>query len=110
MNRRDIATLGLALLAFTGSAVGQTQHNKQLSPSYVESCTQNQVQMHQKVKGISADQFRSFCECISQELMKNLSSTQLDELNKNSQKPGWLKTAEDTASKSCLKIGPKTQA
>jgi hypothetical protein len=41
--------------------------------------------------------------------MNNLSVAQLDELKKSDKRPSWLKSAEDTASKSCLKANPKTQ-
>lgn len=109
MNIKNIATLGLSTFVFAGLACGQTTQNKQISPSYIESCAQNQAQVHQKVKKIPADQFRSFCECTSQQLMGTLSSTQVDELNQSNKRPAWLKSAEDLAGKSCLKMEPKTQ-
>lgn len=109
MNLRNTAALGLVSLAFTGLAGAQPKQDKQMSPSYVENCTQQQVQTHQKVKDISVDQFRSFCECTSKQLINNLSAAQLNELNKSSKKPDWFKSAEDVATKSCLQSMPKTQ-
>ncbi|QWE08318.1 hypothetical protein [Polynucleobacter ibericus] len=109
MNIQNIAALGLLTLAFTGFAGAQPKQDKQMSPNYVESCTEQQIQMHQKVKDISADQFRSFCECTSKQLINNLSAAQLNELNKSSKKPAWFKSAEDVATKSCLQSMPKTQ-
>jgi len=109
MNIRNTVALGLLTLVFTGFASAQAMQDKQISPSYVESCTQQQVQVHQKVKEISADHFRSFCECTSKQLINNLSAAQLNELNKSSKKPAWFKSAEDLANKSCLQSMPKTQ-
>jgi hypothetical protein len=96
-------------LAFAEFAAAQSNQSKQVSPSYVENCAQHQVQVHQKMKEISADHFRAFCECTSKQLMNNLSASQLDELNKSDKRPAWLKPAEDIASKSCLKPAAKTQ-
>lgn len=110
MNPRSIAALGMLTLAFMGFASAQAKQDKQVSPSYIESCTQQQVQLHQKVKEISAEHFRSFCECTSQQLINNLSATQLNELNKSNKRPTWFKSAEDLANKSCLQSVPKIQA
>lgn len=109
MNLRNTAALGVLTLAFMGFADAQSNQDKQVSPSYVESCTQQQVQIHQKVKDISVEHFRSFCECTSKQLMNNLSTAQLTELNKGNKRPTWFKAAEDTASKSCLQSMPKIQ-
>ena len=109
MNIRNTAALGILTFTFMGFAGAQPNQDKQVSPSYVESCTQQQVQIHQKVKDISVEHFRSFCECTSKQLMNNLSATQLNELNKGNKRPAWLKAAEDVASKSCLQSMPKIQ-
>ena len=109
MNLRNTTALGILTFAFMGFAVAQPNQDKQVSPSYVESCTQQQVQIHQKIKEISAENFRSFCECTSKQLMSNLSTSQLSELNKGNKKPAWLKPAEDAAQKSCLQSMPKIQ-
>jgi hypothetical protein len=109
MNLRNTAALGMLTFAFMGFASAQPNQDKQVSPSYVESCTQQQVHIHQKVKDISVEHFRSFCECTSKQLMNNLSATQLNELNKGNKRPTWFKSAEDAASKSCLQSMPKIQ-
>jgi hypothetical protein len=109
MNTQNIIIACFVTLAYSGITAAQSNQSKQVSPSYVESCAQNQVQIHQKIKEISADHFRSFCECTSKQLMNNLSVAQLDELNKSDKRPSWLKSAEETASKSCFKASPKTQ-
>jgi hypothetical protein len=110
MKKINLVSLALVSAVFTQLASAQSAQDKQLNPNYIESCIQNQVQMHQKVKEISADQFRSFCECTSKQLSNSLNAAQLDELNKNSKRPAWLKSAEDAAAKSCLKSEPKIQA
>lgn len=107
---KSIKTIGLFLFGFAGLVNAQPMQNKPMNPSYVESCTQYQVQMHRKIKEMSADQFRTFCECTSKQLMNSLSAAQLDELSKDNKRPAWLKPAEDAASKNCLKPEPKTQA
>ncbi len=109
MNIKNIVTIFFATLILSGVATAQQNQSKQMNSSYVEICAQHQAQIHQKVKEISADHFRSFCECTSKQLMSNLSAAQLDELNKSDKRPSWLKSAEDAASKSCLKTAPKTQ-
>jgi hypothetical protein len=106
---RNTTALGILIFAFMGFTGAQPNQDKQVSPSYMESCTQQQVQIHQKVKDISAEHFRSFCECTSKQLMSNLSASQLNELNKGNKKPVWLKPAEDAAQKSCLQSMPKIQ-
>lgn len=110
MNLRNTAALGMLSLAFMGFTSAQANQEKQVSPSYIESCTQQQVQIHQKVKAISVEHFRSFCECTSKQLINNLTTSQLNELNKSNKRPTWLKSAEDSANKSCLQSLPKVQA
>jgi hypothetical protein len=105
-NRYALITLSLATL---GVASAQTSSDKQLNPSYLESCIQNQVQQHQKLKAISPEDFRPYCECTSKQLLNSLSATQLDELNSGNKKPSWLKQAEYSASRKCLKPSPATQ-
>lgn len=97
----------LSLLAFS---YAQANENQTVQPSYVDSCMAKQVLMHQKVKEISADQFRSFCECTSKQLLNNLKAEQLAELKRSEKMPSWFKAAEDMATKNCLKTTPKTQA
>ncbi|MBU3567452.1 hypothetical protein [Polynucleobacter alcilacus] len=109
MNIRNHFTLVTLSLAALSVASAQTNSNKQLSPSYLESCIQNQVQQHQKLKAISPEDFRPYCECTSKQLLNNLNSSQLDELNNSNKRPPWLKPAEDSASKACLKPAPTTQ-
>jgi hypothetical protein len=113
-NHFTLVTLSLAALSVASAQTGpsnqlNTQLNKQLQPSYLESCIQNQVQQHQKLKAISPEDFRSYCECTSKQLLNNLNSSQLDELNNSNKRPPWLKPAEDSASKACLKPAPTTQ-
>lgn len=109
MKIQNFAIASITALALSGFAAAQSNQSKQVSTSYVENCAQNQAQIHQKIKEISADHFRSFCECTSKQLMNNLSSAQLDELNNSDKRPSWLKSAKHSASKSCLKPTPKTQ-
>lgn len=109
MNMRNSFTLVTLTLATLGVAFAQTSSNKQLNPSYFESCIQNQVQQHQKLKAISPEDFRPYCECTSKQLLNNLNAAQLDALNSGNKKPSWLKPAEDSASKACLKPAPTTQ-
>lgn len=110
MKIRYTITLTLLMLLTMGAASAQTNPNQKLSSSYVESCIQSQLQIHQNLKEISQNDFRAYCECTAKQLSSTLSSTQLDELLKTNQSPKWLKSAEATASKSCLKPVPKTQA
>jgi hypothetical protein len=109
MNIRNCFALLTLTLVSSGVSSAQTNSNKQLSPSYLESCIQNQVQQHQKLKAISPEDFRPYCECTSKQLLNNLNAAQLDELNSGNKKPSWLKPAEDSASRACLKPSPATQ-
>lgn len=100
-----------ALIAIPlGTTSAQTSLNQKMSPSYVESCIQSQIQIHQNLKEISQNDFRGYCECTAKQLSSSLNSTQLDELIKTNQSPKWLKSAQEAASKSCLKPATKTQA
>jgi hypothetical protein len=109
MKIRYVLTFTLQLIAISGSVSAQTNAGKSLNPSYVESCIQSQAQMHQKIKEIAANDFRAYCECTAKQLASNLSSTQLEELSKGNKSPKWLKSAEDSASKACLKPSSTTQ-
>lgn len=93
----------------SGSVSAQSNTGKSMNPSYVESCIQSQVQAHQKIKEITPNDFRAYCECTAKQLANNLSSNQQEELNKGGKAPKWLKSAEDSASKACLKHGMTTQ-
>ena len=103
-------TLTLMMLLSMGATSAQTNPNQKLSSSYVESCIQSQLQIHQNLKEVSQTDLRAYCECTAKQLSSTLSSTQLDELLKTNQSPKWLKSAEDAARKSCLKPVIKTQA
>ena len=103
MKTRYVLTFTLLSIAISGPVSAQNNAGKSLNPSYVESCIQSQVQTHQKIKEIAPNDFRAYCECTAKQLVSNLSSTQLDELSKGSKSPKWLKSAEDSASKACLK-------
>ena len=98
-----------ALTIAVTSLPAQEINKGKIAQSYKESCAKQQVQLHAKLKDISADAFSEYCDCTSQQLMTNLSSAQLKELNHGGDRPTWLKSAEQSASKACLKEGPKTQ-
>ncbi|MBU3613673.1 hypothetical protein ICN46_02010 [Polynucleobacter sp. Latsch14-2] len=109
MKTRYALTFTLLLIAISGPVSAQTNAGKSLNPIYVESCIRSQVQAHQKIKEITPNDFRAYCECTAKQLVSNLNSTQLDELSKGSKSPTWLKSAEDSASKACLKPSSTTQ-
>ncbi|MBU3594201.1 hypothetical protein ICN42_08855 [Polynucleobacter sp. 71A-WALBACH] len=97
------------LTTAVSSLTAQEINKGKIAQSYKESCTKQQVQLHAKLKDMSADAFSEYCDCTSQQLMTNLSSAQLKGLNHSGDSPAWLKSAEQSASKVCLKEGPKTQ-
>jgi hypothetical protein len=109
MNIRHILTVASLTLALFSMASAQTDPSKQINSSYVESCIQKQAQLHQNLKEISPDHFRFYCTCTATQLMNNLSSAQLDELSKGNKIPKQFKSAEDSASKACLKPISTTQ-
>ncbi len=97
------------LTTLAASLQAQEINKGKITQSYKESCAKQQVQLHAKLKDMSADAFSEYCDCTSRQLMTNLSSAQLKELNHSGDRPAWLKSAEQSASKICLKEGPKTQ-
>jgi hypothetical protein len=82
----------------------------QISPSYKESCVKKQVQLHAKLKDISAEAFNDFCDCTARQLINSLNANQLKELSQSKSRPDWFKAAEQSATKACLKEDPKTRA
>ena len=109
MKIQNPINFALLSLIIAGPVSAQTNVGKSLNPSYVESCIQSQVQVHQKIKEITPNDFRAYCECTAKQLVSNLNPTQLDELSKGGKPPKLLKSAEDLASKACLKPSPTTQ-
>lgn len=99
-----------ALIVVTLTTGGLNNASAQTPKSYQEMCVQKQVKLHEKLKDISPDNFRSFCDCTYRELSSTLNQEKLDELQKNNKKPAWLKPAEDAAGKACLKPETKLQA
>ena len=90
-------------------AQAQPANTTQVSPGYKDACIKEQVQVHAKLKGISAGAFNDFCDCTVRQLSITLNSTQLKELNQSKSRPEWFKAAEQAAGKVCLKEDPKTQ-
>lgn len=109
MKTQYVLTFTLQLIAISGPVSAQTNAGKSLNPSYVESCIRSQAQAHQKIKEIAPNDFRAYCECTAKQLVSNLNSAQLDELSKGGKSPKWLKSAEDSVSKACLKPSSTTQ-
>jgi hypothetical protein len=109
MNLKYIFPVGLAILVLMGVPSAQTISSKQLDSNYVERCIQSQVKMHEKLKEISPEHFQSYCECTSKQLANNLNTSQLNDLNKSGSKPKRFKSAEEAASKACLKPSASTQ-
>ena len=88
------------------SAQAQVVNEVKFDQSYKDACIKQQAQLHAKLKAISADSFAEYCDCATRELMTNLSPAQIKELNQSKNRPAWLKAAEQSASKACLKEGP----
>ncbi|CAM3743230.1 hypothetical protein [Polynucleobacter arcticus] len=103
-----IISIGLFVTALS-PAQAQQVNTTQVSPGYKESCVKEQMQVHAKLKGISAGTFNDFCDCTARQLSNSLSAAQLKELNQSKSRPEWFKTAEQAAGKVCLKEDPKTQ-
>lgn len=81
----------------------------QAPKTYQDMCVQNQVKLHEKLKGISPNDFRSFCDCTHRQLLSTLSQAQLEELQTSNKKPSWLRPTEEAASKACLKPNANLQ-
>jgi hypothetical protein len=97
-----LMTMGLPIQA-------QPMNKDQMSPNYKQSCVKEQVQLHAKLKDVSADVFNDFCDCTARQIASKLSPTQIKELNQSKSRPTWLNAAEQAAGKACLKEGPTTQ-
>lgn len=94
---------------FAGFATGthaQELNAEKFAKSYKESCAKQQAQVHAKMKDISAESFSEYCDCTARKLITNLSSDQIKELNQSGGRPSWLRSAEQSASKACIKEGP----
>ena len=102
------ASIGLFMAALS-PVQAQPANTTQVSPGYKDSCIKEQVQVHAKLKGISAGAFNDFCDCTARQLSMSLSAAQLKELNQSKSRPEWFKAAEQAAGKVCLKEDPKTQ-
>ena len=96
---------GLFSLA-TLSAQAQDANQDKFTQSYKEACTKQQVQLHAKLKEISAESFGEYCDCTARQLLRNLNPAQITELTHSKARPTWLKAAEQSASKVCIKEGP----
>jgi hypothetical protein len=103
-----LGTVGL-LMAMSFSIQAQPMNKDPIGPSYKESCFKEQVQLHAKLKDVSADMFNDFCDCTTRQIASKLSPAQIKELNQSKTRPTWLKAAELAAGKACLKEGPSTQ-
>jgi len=90
----------------TLSAQAQDASQGKFTQIYKEACTKQQAQLHANLKEISADSFGEYCDCATRQLMKNLSPAQITELTQGKTRPTWLKAAEQSASKACIKEGP----
>jgi hypothetical protein len=105
---KPIKTLILISL-FSGIATAahaQDSNAEKFSKGYKESCSKQQAQIHAKIKDISVESFSEFCDCTTRQVITNLSSDQIKELNQSGGMPSWLRAAEKSASKACIKEGP----
>lgn len=94
---------------FSGISVGahaQDSNAEKFAKSYKESCIKQQAQIHAKMKDVSAESFGEYCDCTTRQVITNLSSDQIKELNQSGGRPNWLKAVEKSASKTCIKEGP----
>ena len=105
---KPIKTLILISLfiGIAASAHAQESNAEKFAKSYKESCAKQQTQVHAKVKDISVDSFSEYCDCTGRQLITNLSSDQIKELNQSRARPSWFRAAEQSASKACIKEGP----
>ena len=90
----------------TASVDAQESNTEKFAKSYKASCTKQQAQVHAKIKDISVESFSEFCDCTARQLITNLSADQIKELNQSGGRPSWLRAAEQSASKACIKEGP----
>ena len=90
----------------TASVHAQESNTEKFAKSYKASCTKQQAQVHAKIKDISVESFSEFCDCTARQLITNLSADQIKELNQSGGRPSWLRAAEQSASKACIKEGP----
>lgn len=90
----------------TASVHAQESNTEKFAKSYKESCAKQQAQIHAKMKDISAESFSEYCDCTTRQVISNLSSDQIKELNQSGGRPSWLRSAEQSASKACIKEGP----
>ena len=81
----------------------------QISLDYKNSCAKEQVKLHAKLKDMPASAFTDYCDCTTRQLVINISPAQLKELDQDKSRPDWLKAAEQSASKACLKESTKIQ-
>ncbi len=105
---KPIKTLILISL-FSGIAVGahaQDSNAEKFAKSYKESCIKQQAQIHAKMKDVSAESFGEYCDCATRQVITNLSSDQMKELNQSGGRPSWLRAVEQSAGKACIKEGP----
>ncbi len=90
----------------TASVHAQESNTEKFAKSYKASCTKQQAQVHAKIKDISVESFSEICDCTARQLITNLSADQIKELNQSGGRPSWLRAAEHSASKACIKEGP----
>jgi hypothetical protein len=100
------------LQVITAAIIAISQQNLALAQdkSYQDRCIQAQINLHEQHKKIAPNDFRAFCECTEKQLRGTLSPSQFNEMLGKGQKPSWLKSAQDTAAKACLKPEPKIEA
>lgn len=100
------------LQVITAAIIAISQQNLALAQdkSYQDRCIQAQINLHEQHKKIAPNDFRAFCECTEKQLRDTLSPSQFNEMLGKGQKPSWLKSAQDTAAKACLKPEPKIEA
>lgn len=84
--------------------------NAQTNKTYQESCIEAQVKLHEQHKNISRNDFRSFCDCTERQLKNILGQSQFNEMQAEGKKPYGLKSAQNAATKACLKPEPKIEA
>jgi hypothetical protein len=94
---------------FTSAALStfaQDINQEKFTQNYKEACVRHQAQLHEKLKEVSADSFGEYCDCTARKLLMNLNPDQITELTQGRGRPTWLKAAEKSASKACIKEGP----
>lgn len=88
------------------SSYAQDANQGKFTQNYKEACIKKQVQLHAKLKEVSAESFGEYCDCVTRKLITNLSPDQMTELAQGKGRPAWLKAEEQSASKTCIKEGP----